>query len=48
MGDRYPNSLNTGSAKVSSILYYDQNGNFRGVENGADLQDDEEFLRIRW
>ena len=37
-----------GSAKVPSILYYDLNGNFRGVENGTGLQDDESLLQMRW
>ena len=30
------------------ILYYDREGNFRGVENGVDFQDDDTFLKIRW
>lgn len=38
---------NIGSAKVPSILYYDHNGDFRGIENGVDFQDDD-FLRIEW
>jgi len=37
-----------GSAKVPSILYYDRNGKFRGVENGTGLQDDEDLIQMRW
>jgi len=37
-----------GSAKVPSILYYDRNGDFRGVGNGKGLQDDESLLQIYW
>jgi len=37
-----------GSAKVPSILYYDRNGDFRGVEDGTGLQDDESLLQMRW
>ena len=49
MSDRYLNAPNLGSAKVPSILYYDRDGKFCGVENGVDFQDDDEFLRIkRW
>ena len=44
---RYLKSTNRGSAKVPSILYYDKNAKFRGVENGVDFQDDD-FLRMRW
>ena len=45
---RYLDNPNVGSAKVPSILYYDRNGHFRGVENGAGLQDDESLLQMRW
>ena len=45
---RYPNTPNLGSAKIPSILYYDHDGNFRGVENGVDFQDDDELLKMRW
>ena len=49
MRDRYLNNPNgLGSAKVPSILYYDRNGNFRGVENGVDFKDEKEFLKMRW
>ena len=48
MRGRYPDQSNPGSAKVPSILYYDHDGNFCGVENGGDSQDNEAFLRIRW
>ncbi|KAF9649037.1 hypothetical protein BDM02DRAFT_3095383 [Thelephora ganbajun] len=44
----YLNNPNPGSAKVPSILYYDRNGNFRGVENGVNFQDDNTFLRMKW
>ncbi|KAF9783757.1 hypothetical protein BJ322DRAFT_877685 [Thelephora terrestris] len=44
---RYLNNPNPGSAKVPSILYYDQNGKFLGVENGVDFQDDN-LLKMRW
>ena len=44
---RYLNNPNPGSAKVPSILYYDQDGTFLGVDNGVDFQDDE-YLKIRW
>ena len=37
-----------GSTKVPSVLYYDSNGKFRGVENGTGLQDDESLLQMRW
>ena len=46
--DRYPNTPNLGSSKVPSILYYDHNGKFCGVENGVDFQDDDELLRVKW
>jgi len=29
-------------------LYYDHNGNFRGVENGVDFQDSDAFLKMKW
>ena len=29
-------------------MYYDQDGNFRGVENGTGLQEDENLLQLRW
>ncbi|KAF9783740.1 hypothetical protein BJ322DRAFT_1109589 [Thelephora terrestris] len=45
---KYLDNPNVGSAKVPSILYYDQNGNFRGVENGTGLQDDESLIELRW
>ena len=48
MIDRYLNAPNLGSAKVPSILYYDHDGNFCGIENGVDFQDDDAFLRIKW
>ena len=35
-------------ARVSSILYYDHDGNFRGVENGVDLQDSDTLVRMKW
>jgi len=45
---RYLNNPNPGSAKVPSILYYDHNGRFRGVENGIDFQDSNAFLKMKW
>ena len=48
MRDRYLNAPNLGSAKVPSILYYDHDGNFCGVENGVDFQDDGSLLKMRW
>ena len=45
---RYPNTPNLGSAKIPSVLYYDHDGGFRGVENGVDSQDDDEFLKMAW
>jgi len=48
MRNRYPNTPNLGSAKVPSILYYDHDGGFCGVENGVNFQDDDEYLRVRW
>ncbi|KAF9782375.1 hypothetical protein BJ322DRAFT_1111242 [Thelephora terrestris] len=45
---RYLDNPNAGSAKVPSILYYDRNGNFRGVENGTGLEDDEGLIQMRW
>jgi len=45
---RYLNDPNPGSAKVPSILSYDSNGNFRGVENGTDFQEDDGLLRMKW
>ena len=44
---RYLNNPNSGSAKVPSTLYYDQDGTFMGVDNGVDFQDDD-YLKIRW
>ena len=44
---RYLNDPNPGSAKVPSILYYDQDSTFLGVDNGVDFQDDD-YLKIRW
>jgi len=48
MRGRYLDNPNAGSAKVPSILYYDHNGNFCGVENGLNFQDDDRFLMVRW
>lgn len=48
MRNRYLNTPNLGSAKVPSVLYYDHDGNFCGIENGVDFQDDDAFLRIKW
>ena len=48
MRGRYPNTPNLGSSKIPSILYYDQDGGFRGVENGVDFQDDDELLKMKW
>ena len=48
MRPRYLNNPNPGSAKVSSIMYYDHSGNFRGVENGVGFQDGDEFLKMKW
>ena len=48
MRHRYLNNPNPGSAKIPSVLYYDHNGNFRGVENGDDSHDSDEFVRIKW
>ena len=44
---RYLNNPNPGSAKLPSVLYYDQYGTFLGVDNGVDFQDDD-YLKIRW
>jgi hypothetical protein len=48
MIDRYLNNPNPGSSKITSILYYDQSGNFRGVENGVDFQEHDEYLQMKW
>ena len=48
MKNRYLNSPYPGSAKVPSTLYYDHNGNFLGIENGIDFQDEEAYVRMRW
>ena len=48
MRDRYLDTPNLGNAKVPSILYYDHDGGFCGVENGVDFQDEDEFLKMRW
>ena len=48
MGDRYLDAPNLGTAKVPSILYYDHDGVFCGIENGVDFQDEDEFLKMRW
>ena len=48
MRNRYPSTPNLGSTEVPSILYYDRKGNFRGIENGVDFQDDDGLLKIRW
>ena len=58
MGDRYLNTPNVGSAKVPSILCYDNDGKFCGVEGGVGFQDDlqegvdstqdDDFLKIKW
>ncbi|KAF9782380.1 hypothetical protein BJ322DRAFT_1010304 [Thelephora terrestris] len=48
MVTKYLDNPNAGTAKVPSILYYDQDGNFRGVENGTGLQEDESLLQMRW
>ena len=45
---RYLNNPNPGSAKVPSVLYYDRDGNFRGVENGVDFQDSDALCRMKW
>ena len=28
-------------------MYYDHNGNFRGIENGIDFLDDDRFLKMK-
>ena len=48
MRDRYANARNFGSAKIPSVLYYDRGGNFCGIENGMDFQDDDAYLKLRW
>jgi len=48
MRRRYLNNPNPGSAKVSSVLYYDHDGNFCGVENGVDFEDNDTLLRMKW
>ena len=48
MSGRYLNNPNPGSSKIPSILYYDQSGNFRGVENGVDFQEHDEYLQMKW
>ena len=48
MRSRYLNNPNPGSAKVPSILYYDRNGHFRGVDNGVNFQDNDELLKMKW
>ena len=48
MGHRYLNNPNPGSETVPSVLYYDRNGNFRGVENGVDFEDSDKLLRMKW
>ena len=48
MRGRYLNNPNPGSAKIPSILYYDHDGDFCGVENGVNFQDEDEFLKMRW
>ncbi|KAF9783214.1 hypothetical protein BJ322DRAFT_1110093 [Thelephora terrestris] len=45
---RYFDNPGIGSAWTSSTLYYDRKGNFRGVENGTGLQDDESLIQMRW
>ena len=45
---RYLNNPNPGSAKVPSVLYYDRDGDFRGVENGVDFQDSDALFRMKW
>ena len=50
-GDELSRHLNTpdlGTAKVSSILCYDDAGNFCGIKNGIGLQDDDLFLTMKW
>ena len=47
MRDRYLNTVGLASAKVPSILYYDHDSNFCGVENGVDFQDDDAYLKMR-
>ena len=47
-GSRYLDNPSIGSAKVPSILYYDRDGNFRSVENGKGLQEDERLVQMRW
>ena len=48
MRNRYLYTPNFGSAKVPSVLYYDHDGKFCGVDNGVDFQDDDAFLRVKW
>jgi len=45
---RHPDAPSLGTGVFPSILYYDHDGNFCGVENGEDFQDNEKFLRVRW
>ena len=48
MRGRYLRNPNPVLVKVPSILYYDHGGNFCGVENGADFQDEDAFLMMKW
>ena len=48
MSGRYLNNPNPGSSKIPSILYYDKSGNFRGVENGVDFQEHDDYLQMKW
>ena len=48
MRHRYLDNPNPGSANVPSILYYDDDGTFCGVENGVDFRDSDEFLQMKW
>jgi len=45
---RCPNSSNLESARVPSVLYYDHNGNFRGVLKGVDFQDSDALIKVKW
>ena len=48
MTNRYLYSSNAGSAKVPSTFYYNHDGTFRGIEGGADTEDIDELLRMKW
>lgn len=36
------------SSSKTSMRYYDHSGNFRGIKNRVDFQEDDKYMRLEW